>query len=190
MSNMRLKFADRLVAVAASAVLLTALAAFSETQGVQETVCLESSRARVLTEAQFRALLDTVAEGWNTGRADLAASCFAETAVYLEPPDRLDPQLARIPVRLDAILGRLRGLEPLGPILSQRSWASVMAPITLPTLSRSPSVRRSQHARLSARGSASAVAMTEVRRHSDPSRGAAQDVAICWRSRVVLLLRT
>jgi hypothetical protein len=33
-------------------------------------------------------VLDRVAEGWNSNRAELAASCFTEEAVYLEPPDR------------------------------------------------------------------------------------------------------
>jgi hypothetical protein len=41
-----------------------------------------------LTEEAFRRLLDTVAAGWNEGDARRAADCFAEHAVYLEPPDR------------------------------------------------------------------------------------------------------
>ncbi len=36
----------------------------------------------------FRRLLQTVADGWNAGDARMAASCFTEDAVYVEPPDR------------------------------------------------------------------------------------------------------
>jgi hypothetical protein len=41
-----------------------------------------------LGPAAFRAILDTVAAGWNSARADLAAGCFTEQAVYIEPPNR------------------------------------------------------------------------------------------------------
>ena len=41
-----------------------------------------------LTQERFRALLEQVARGWNTGDAATSAACFAEDAVYLEPPDR------------------------------------------------------------------------------------------------------
>ena len=44
--------------------------------------------ANRLTSARFRELLETVAAGWNQGDARRAADCFAEDAVYLEPPDR------------------------------------------------------------------------------------------------------
>jgi len=37
---------------------------------------------------EFRGVLDSVAAGWNGDRPEAAALCFAETAVYLEPPDR------------------------------------------------------------------------------------------------------
>jgi hypothetical protein len=33
-------------------------------------------------------VLDSVAVSWNSGRADLAAGCFSEGAVYVEPPNR------------------------------------------------------------------------------------------------------
>src|SRR5258706_5423810 len=39
-----------------------------------------------LKSSQFRDLLDTVAQGWNTGNARLAADCFAEHALYSAPP--------------------------------------------------------------------------------------------------------
>ena len=41
-----------------------------------------------LSSSQFRQLLETVAAGWNEGDARRAADCFAEDAIYLEPPDR------------------------------------------------------------------------------------------------------
>jgi hypothetical protein len=41
-----------------------------------------------LTSAAFRELLETVAAGWNEADARRAADCFAEDAIYLEPPDR------------------------------------------------------------------------------------------------------
>ena len=51
-------------------------------------VCGGATRAQPIGGGEFRALLDSVAAGWNSARADLAASCFSEAAVYLEPPDR------------------------------------------------------------------------------------------------------
>jgi hypothetical protein len=41
-----------------------------------------------LDEAQFRALLDRLAKGWNAGDSQLAADCFLEDAVYVEPPQK------------------------------------------------------------------------------------------------------
>ena len=41
-----------------------------------------------MTREEFRQLLRTVADGWNVGDARMAASCFTEDAVYVEPPDR------------------------------------------------------------------------------------------------------
>jgi hypothetical protein len=40
-----------------------------------------------LTQAQFRILMETVARGWNSNNARLAADCFREDAVYSAPPD-------------------------------------------------------------------------------------------------------
>lgn len=37
---------------------------------------------------QFKSLMQTVAEGWNEGDARKSADCFAESAVYTEPPDK------------------------------------------------------------------------------------------------------
>jgi hypothetical protein len=41
---------------------------------------------RPLTPVEFRRLMETVAAGWNEGNARKAADCFAEDAVYSEPP--------------------------------------------------------------------------------------------------------
>jgi hypothetical protein len=41
-----------------------------------------------MTQEEFRRLLRTVADGWNAGDARMAADCFTEDAVYVEPPDR------------------------------------------------------------------------------------------------------
>ena len=41
-----------------------------------------------ITEAEFRKLMNTVAEGWNEGNARKAADCYAQDAVYTEPPDK------------------------------------------------------------------------------------------------------
>ena len=41
-----------------------------------------------ITSDEFRALLGTVAAGWNEGNARKAADCFTEDALYLEPPDK------------------------------------------------------------------------------------------------------
>jgi ketosteroid isomerase-like protein len=40
-----------------------------------------------LTTLEFRRLLQRVADSWNVGDARRAAECFAEDAVYSEPPD-------------------------------------------------------------------------------------------------------
>jgi SnoaL-like domain len=50
--------------------------------------CDGQPASRPLGPAAFRAILDTVAAGWNSARSDLAAGCFAEQAVYMEPPNR------------------------------------------------------------------------------------------------------
>ena len=41
-----------------------------------------------ITTAAFENLMQTVAQGWNTGNARQAADCFSEDAIYVEPPDR------------------------------------------------------------------------------------------------------
>lgn len=40
-----------------------------------------------MTSAEFRALMEQLARAWSTQDTDLALSCFADDAVYMEPPD-------------------------------------------------------------------------------------------------------
>lgn len=40
-----------------------------------------------LNFAEFKRLMQTVAEGWNEGNARKSADCFRENAVYVEPPE-------------------------------------------------------------------------------------------------------
>lgn len=54
----------------------------------------EGCRSRQRLDAhRFAVLMQTVADGWNHGDAMLAASCFAENAVYSSPPST--PHLGR-----------------------------------------------------------------------------------------------
>jgi hypothetical protein len=39
-----------------------------------------------MTLAEFRTLMTTIAAGWNEGNARKAADCFADDAIYSEPP--------------------------------------------------------------------------------------------------------
>ena len=41
-----------------------------------------------ITAEQFERLMQTIADGWNTGDARKAADCYTEDAQYCEPPDR------------------------------------------------------------------------------------------------------
>jgi ketosteroid isomerase-like protein len=40
------------------------------------------------TASEFRKLMNTVADGWNSGDARKAADCYTEDAIYTEPPDK------------------------------------------------------------------------------------------------------
>jgi len=48
-----------------------------------QTPCTSGGR---LTAHQLRSVMQTIAEGWNRGNAQLAVSCVAEDAVYSAPP--------------------------------------------------------------------------------------------------------
>ena len=41
-----------------------------------------------MTAREFKDMLETIAAAWGRGDARTAADCFAEEAVYSEPPDR------------------------------------------------------------------------------------------------------
>lgn len=41
-----------------------------------------------LNSHEFKRLLHKVADGWNNGNAQVAADCFTEDAIYIEPPDQ------------------------------------------------------------------------------------------------------
>ncbi len=47
-----------------------------------------SVQAGEATQREFEALMNTVAAGWNEGDARKAADCYAEDAIYTEPPDK------------------------------------------------------------------------------------------------------
>lgn len=49
-------------------------------------LALAACRTGGATHGEFRALMERVAAGWNAGDARAAAACFAEDAVYEEPP--------------------------------------------------------------------------------------------------------
>ena len=68
--------------------IASAAALASASAGAYRPVCGGIVHEEPLGPAAFRATLDSVAAGWNGNRAELAASCFTEAAVYLEPPDR------------------------------------------------------------------------------------------------------
>jgi hypothetical protein len=56
---------------------------------------------------QFRVVMKTVAQGWNRGDAKLAASCFAENAIYSGPPS--EPRRGR--AALYEFFGGVKGRE-------------------------------------------------------------------------------
>jgi ketosteroid isomerase-like protein len=64
---------------------------------------------RSMTTSEFRDLLDKVAAAWERGDADAAADCFAEDAVYSEPPDR---QLYQGRAQLYEFFGRNQSPPP------------------------------------------------------------------------------
>ena len=48
----------------------------------------QTNREAQLNKSDFEDLMNTVSAGWNTGNSKLAADCFSEYAVYIEPPNR------------------------------------------------------------------------------------------------------
>lgn len=41
-----------------------------------------------MNQQQYIALMQTVADGWNTKNAKQAVECFTDDAIYIEPPDK------------------------------------------------------------------------------------------------------
>ncbi len=52
------------------------------------SLCSCAAAPSRLTTPQFQNLLETVARGWNTGNARMAADCFSENATYSSPPSQ------------------------------------------------------------------------------------------------------
>jgi hypothetical protein len=48
---------------------------------------VKDNNMKMITNVEYENLLNTVAKGWNTNNARLAADCFSEDVVYIEPPD-------------------------------------------------------------------------------------------------------
>lgn len=72
-------------------------------------VSASSVRAGEATQREFETLMNTVASGWNEGDARKAADCYAEDAIYIEPPDK---QLYR---GREALYEFFRGVKPAPP---------------------------------------------------------------------------
>jgi ketosteroid isomerase-like protein len=72
-----------------------------------------------MTKREFEDLLEIIAAAWARGDARLAADCFAEDAVYSEPPDR---QLYRGRAELFDFFG---GNETSPPQM-QMTWHNVV----------------------------------------------------------------
>jgi hypothetical protein len=41
-----------------------------------------------MTQQEFKEVMQTIANGWNTKNAKKAVECFTEDAIYIEPPDK------------------------------------------------------------------------------------------------------
>lgn len=50
--------------------------------------CKPAGRPAATNAAEFKQLMQAVADGWNRGDARQAAACFTEDAIYTEPPDK------------------------------------------------------------------------------------------------------
>lgn len=49
---------------------------------------IKNDMTKKMKTAEFKKLLQTIADGWNEGNARQAADCFTEDAIYIEPPDK------------------------------------------------------------------------------------------------------
>ena len=48
----------------------------------------KSGKTKMIKKKDFIKLMQQVSDGWNEGNARKAADCFAEDAIYTEPPDK------------------------------------------------------------------------------------------------------
>jgi hypothetical protein len=76
------------LSVMAGAAMVVVLTSHLPTNSTRASVpsIRECSPAGKINSEGFDSVMQTVAEGWNRGNARLAASCFAEDAVYSGPP--------------------------------------------------------------------------------------------------------
>jgi hypothetical protein len=77
----------QVVALAISGLVLLLPAQFPIRARARQTPVVRGCvTAGKISNEGFRSVMETIAEGWNHGDAKLAASCFAEDAIYLGPP--------------------------------------------------------------------------------------------------------
>lgn len=60
----------------------------AQTGSDPEKITSKNKMSKKLKTAEFKRILQTVADGWKDGDARRAADCFAEDAIYIEPPDK------------------------------------------------------------------------------------------------------
>lgn len=69
--------------------------------------CTRSSQPQdAIDSATFHRLLETVAQGWNTNNARMAADCFSDDALYSSPPN---PRIRRGRAALFEFFGGEKG---------------------------------------------------------------------------------
>jgi hypothetical protein len=67
--------------------LLIPLAIILGSRSSSERLDVSHTAIERTTTAQFKALMESVADGWNTGNARCAADCFTNDALYSSPPN-------------------------------------------------------------------------------------------------------
>ena len=72
-----------LTALVLAIALVSSAPAWAHQGQLAARLCEPSGKMSI---ARFRSVMQTVAEGWNRGDAKLAASCFADNAIYSGPP--------------------------------------------------------------------------------------------------------
>jgi ketosteroid isomerase-like protein len=67
--------------------LLISLAIILSSRSSSELLDVPHTIIDRITTAQFKALMESVADGWNTSNARRAADCFTDDALYSSPPN-------------------------------------------------------------------------------------------------------